>query len=426
MVELKFDFPDGDRLSNENYVAVRIGEAQKISRIGSSRVYKFPKAAVGNRRYGKLDFLKRVGSCTVCLDGEAAQGGNTYHVKIDNAEIDFKAKVVLADSDKPDKPAMLDESVPEKKGHDRPSTGKVAAAKAYLEKHHLEVRISDAMQAVLRERPEDPAAFLAQRLLDNAHLVAGLPKSKQAEVKATEEVKQPAVEELGGPVPQKFPLRPSVGTWYTPLLPAACTETISRERSKTAVEAQQQRTWENEKNEAGKPAAEVTIPSAPPTGNFGIRPSVGTWYMPRTAQAIVNSAPQPPVKAPCEVVASDARGKSNFAKRPSVGTWLAVKPLVSAPPLVAGDSVASAPADIKLKEDLSPPSHKFSCRPSVGTWLVPAPATLAALPVPEKPKVQEVPDTRPSTAPTATILATQTLLGSAFWSSGLSPSVMCL
>merc|ERR1740130_563806 len=45
---------------------------------------------------------------------------------------------------------------------------RIAAAKEYLESHQLEVRLSEAMMAVLRERPEDPAQFIAKRLASTA------------------------------------------------------------------------------------------------------------------------------------------------------------------------------------------------------------------------------------------------------------------
>merc|ERR1719191_333198 len=56
----------------------------------------------------------------------------------------------------------------------------VLAAKEYLEKHNLEMRLSEAMQAVLREKPEDPAAFVAERLAKSAGMVQKLPKVEEA------------------------------------------------------------------------------------------------------------------------------------------------------------------------------------------------------------------------------------------------------
>merc|ERR1712183_461826 len=42
---------------------------------------------------------------------------------------------------------------------------KVGVAKDYISYHNLEARLAEAMQAVLRERPENATEFLAARLL---------------------------------------------------------------------------------------------------------------------------------------------------------------------------------------------------------------------------------------------------------------------
>merc|ERR1711908_66403 len=44
----------------------------------------------------------------------------------------------------------------------------VVAAASYLSAHNLELRLGDAMQALLNEKPEDPVAYLIRRLQKNA------------------------------------------------------------------------------------------------------------------------------------------------------------------------------------------------------------------------------------------------------------------
>merc|ERR1712060_162021 len=75
-----------------------------------------------------------------------------------NVEVNGKG---AADKEKP---------VAEKEGGDEKSNSKSTkskVAKEYLRKHSLELQLSEAMQAVLRSRPDDPVQFLADTLLKN-------------------------------------------------------------------------------------------------------------------------------------------------------------------------------------------------------------------------------------------------------------------
>merc|ERR1712178_275334 len=57
-----------------------------------------------------------------------------------------------------------------RKEQDVKASAKADAAKDYLSHHCLEVRLSEAMAALLRERPENPAEFLSQQLLNSQHI----------------------------------------------------------------------------------------------------------------------------------------------------------------------------------------------------------------------------------------------------------------
>jgi len=115
---------------------------------------------VGNRKYGRVEIFKRVGMGTVCIDPELASSGSH---EVDVAFDGFSLKVNCE--------VQATETAPEK----TPKTKAQALAADYFDRHHLEVRLSDAMQACLKERPDDPAAFIAQQLTSNRKLVAKLP-----------------------------------------------------------------------------------------------------------------------------------------------------------------------------------------------------------------------------------------------------------
>jgi len=166
MVELRLDTADHERFKGKHFVAVRIGEAQKMTKMSSSRSYQFQTAAVVERKYGKVEVYKRVGFCVVAIDGDAAIAANEYRIELGAKEvISFRIAV-----NKQNDGAKPKGDVPTK------TMSADAQLAAYLEKHHLEVRMKDALQAVLRERPEDPGEFLAAKIMQNASLIAQLPK----------------------------------------------------------------------------------------------------------------------------------------------------------------------------------------------------------------------------------------------------------
>jgi len=174
MVELKVE-PIDCNLGSDYYVSVRVGEVQKLSRVSPSRAYKFPASAVGQRKYGKIEIFKKVNSSAVGLttsgNGDDVQEVN---MKLDDDSI-VKFQVSVNAEGKPTAKAPQ-----EKQPAKQEANPKVAAAKSYLEKHNLEMRLSEAMQAVLREKPEDPATFVSEMLAKSAGMVQKLSKTGKA------------------------------------------------------------------------------------------------------------------------------------------------------------------------------------------------------------------------------------------------------
>merc|ERR1719203_653350 len=101
---------------------------------------------------------------------------------------------------------------------------------SYLDKHHLEARLSDAMQAVLREQPDDPAAFLAEQLASNGGIVAKLPKPPKTPKSPAAPILPPAEDE---PKQAKVAADPKVPP--TPMSPLAATK--PKEEAEAAEEA---------------------------------------------------------------------------------------------------------------------------------------------------------------------------------------------
>jgi len=199
MVELTLDPVDWQRYAADHYISVRVGECQKLSKISASRTFKF-SASAASSRYGKVEIFRKVGSTVVCLDPRV--GAPSVEMSIPLEDSAMQLRVGLSSQEGP---AQSQEQAQAAK------QSRYDQAKEYLDKHHLEVRLSEAMQAVLRERPDDPAAFVARRLAENGGIVA-----KPQQATPASPVPSPAPEP-----PKVAPVQPDVQASAPPKAAAA-------------------------------------------------------------------------------------------------------------------------------------------------------------------------------------------------------------
>eukprot|EP00929_Paragymnodinium_shiwhaense_P103796 TRINITY_DN6756_c0_g1_i1.p1 TRINITY_DN6756_c0_g1~~TRINITY_DN6756_c0_g1_i1.p1 ORF type:complete len:581 (+),score=193.27 TRINITY_DN6756_c0_g1_i1:108-1850(+) len=186
MVEVRVDTVDNLSDFKDCFMAVRIGDHQKLSRLKDSRTFKFPTAA-SSHHVGKVELFRRVGHASIDVDPmnnelrlirvDCKQGGmGGLNMSID-VKCDDVTKTGLQKASKKD-------------------SQKASKAKDYLMKHGLEVQLSEAMQSVLKALPENPAEFLANTLLER---VKGrnnlLPPMKQAEELKAKALQKTAEEE---------------------------------------------------------------------------------------------------------------------------------------------------------------------------------------------------------------------------------------
>lgn len=458
MVELRVDPTECVGMPADCYVSVRVGETQKLSKLSASRLYRFPQA--GDRRYGKIEVFRRIGSCSIDVD---PLNDSLREISVSCQEAGFGVlglKVAVThENDQAKRPSEVETA---KKMN---ASGKVKAAKEYLAKHSLEVRLSEAMQAVLRERPDDPAEFMAAKLLGGSPTMSGgvrlppVPRASQEEAgQPMPQARHAAQERLSPalPRPQKRP--PSRPTKLQPLqkaeaLPPPAASQVapppagfqgpfgpfyaSNFRCVTGPTLDRLYT----KFKRGQPAAAAPARRAEAPGNgggFKHLPSVGTWISasgPKVSQGPVSAfaddvplkhlpsaatwikplpkhlraakAVPPPLAPPAPAAA--------FARSPSVGTWLAKRP-----------------CGPKL------PQVKNEKRPSVGTWLVhrlepevkalapPAAAVLAAAPavvVVSSGSMASSPDDF-ELGSLPMLLPPQAVCGSAFASMGVSAGML--
>jgi len=346
MVEVKFDAVSKMDLS-DCYVAVRIGEVQKLARLPASKALSFPKA--GDRHFGKVEVYRRIGGCGVDFDPMKA---GDRQVSMDcGAAGDLRLNIAVEGTKGPEAATDAD---PTAAGGAREK-----AAKEYLRKHSVELQLSEAMQCLLKEKPDDPIDFLVSKLLGNQGV--GLPAKKasgKAGERARERSRRPAkletIKEKASPVELtslELPSAPTAAEQHEELGKQAFGRYHEEHFSSACADAALGRLY------AKFPSARESTPPHLPKAEaaFALRPSVGTWLAPRP----------PAVRAPAASKASgpEASGGARFALLPSVGTWLSSR---------VSKAAAPAPAD-----PASPPSS-FALKPSVGTWLAPRPAMAAS------------------------------------------------
>lgn len=159
MVELKLEALDFDGSSNDTYIAVRVGESQKLSRLSALRNFKFPQSAVADRKWGKVDIFRKVGSASIGIRNDPDMMVQDLAVPCEgknmNLRVTLQSAAAAPVADIPSGKELASKAVVEAKG--------------YLVQHNLEMLLSDAMQAVLREKPANPSQFLAERLAGSAN-----------------------------------------------------------------------------------------------------------------------------------------------------------------------------------------------------------------------------------------------------------------
>eukprot|EP00928_Gymnodinium_smaydae_P046551 TRINITY_DN31011_c0_g1_i1.p1 TRINITY_DN31011_c0_g1~~TRINITY_DN31011_c0_g1_i1.p1 ORF type:complete len:651 (+),score=167.62 TRINITY_DN31011_c0_g1_i1:92-1954(+) len=183
------------------FVALRVADSQKQSRLADSRTFHFSSAREGDERYayGRIELFRRIGTATVplvqSLEGDVQ---DTHEVRCSDPELkQLSLRVTAAGAGKAE-PAQ---PTARGKGSD--------GAKKYLEEHRLEEAIAMAMRDVLKLRPDSPHKMLAERLLSIAGEDAKpapapapapppVPKDTPPKEEAPEE---PAAEESAPPAP---------------------------------------------------------------------------------------------------------------------------------------------------------------------------------------------------------------------------------
>eukprot|EP00929_Paragymnodinium_shiwhaense_P108234 TRINITY_DN74559_c0_g1_i1.p1 TRINITY_DN74559_c0_g1~~TRINITY_DN74559_c0_g1_i1.p1 ORF type:complete len:201 (-),score=47.80 TRINITY_DN74559_c0_g1_i1:180-782(-) len=174
MVEFKVEALDelDESQLGDCYVAVRVGDQQKLSRLSTSRVYRFPDAKEDTRTC-KVEVFRRLGTCKVDADPRNQSVRTTVMDTIDPQLGRLQLRLGPEESKNG---ALSEATTTAAQGQgssmassQKPSDGKGKPAKAmatqdYIKRHGIEAALAEAMQQVLKERPENATEALALKL----------------------------------------------------------------------------------------------------------------------------------------------------------------------------------------------------------------------------------------------------------------------
>eukprot|EP00927_Polykrikos_kofoidii_P009077 TRINITY_DN13766_c1_g2_i3.p1 TRINITY_DN13766_c1_g2~~TRINITY_DN13766_c1_g2_i3.p1 ORF type:complete len:313 (+),score=68.63 TRINITY_DN13766_c1_g2_i3:63-1001(+) len=231
MVELCVDLNDCHTANEDIFVSVRVGEFQKLTRLSQTRTYHFPNAT---RRMGKIEIYKRVGCSSFDCNPSFHEKRNVNVQSNDGSVgcLGFKVGVSSAKHEQDTASA-------------KPPSVKATVAKEYVTRHGIEAQLADAMQALLRELPDNPSEFLAHKLMEFSRC---------------------------GSI-----VLPPAG--FTKKAPQAACARSARSRS-----TNQQKVWHMNPSVSTWLARPIRLNKMPAFKSFRYRPSVGSWLESADAQ----------------------------------------------------------------------------------------------------------------------------------------------
>eukprot|EP00927_Polykrikos_kofoidii_P002693 TRINITY_DN11074_c0_g1_i2.p1 TRINITY_DN11074_c0_g1~~TRINITY_DN11074_c0_g1_i2.p1 ORF type:complete len:518 (+),score=89.26 TRINITY_DN11074_c0_g1_i2:80-1633(+) len=403
-MELKLESISQLNLPVECFLSVRIGDTQKLSRVADGRVFRFPNNRAGKeaRRYGRVEVFQRIGACSLDVD-PANKGSRDVKISCSEAGFGILGLTVGVEDLEPEPKPRVEDPVLDK------AQSKVKAAKQYLNKHGIEVQLSQAMQALLKEKPDQPAEFIAMRLLGSngggttrLPPLGGAPQPSEKPAWTTPGVEpqsrrleplssQALPRNLSCPATKPAAMTPFGASYYSRFFHSMPCRDMTQIHFKFAS---------FRATECGERAAYRLAPHLPlSTGALAdlydkfpskwsqvqsakppawkVKPSVGTWLQNRCVQPCTSSASAQQVQL--------AKPPS-WKVKPSVGTWIQNRRVQPSTPSGSAQQVRRSttlpftrkpsvctwlgrPASTMLSREPAQTSYQF--RASVGTWLSP-------------------------------------------------------
>eukprot|EP00929_Paragymnodinium_shiwhaense_P037244 TRINITY_DN1987_c0_g2_i1.p1 TRINITY_DN1987_c0_g2~~TRINITY_DN1987_c0_g2_i1.p1 ORF type:complete len:2122 (-),score=771.88 TRINITY_DN1987_c0_g2_i1:341-6706(-) len=167
-MEVSVELPQS-KLAENCYVAVRVGDTQKVQhyRADAVKPLNFPAA----KRFCKVTLLKQIGSCDLCIDPEEAQKLECQVASPDPELAGMKLKW-----------SSTPNTMPGGKVVKKDEEGSAALQK-YLQTHNVEAMLACAVRELLRQQPLDARQFLIDYIKTGA-----APPPVKAELEPTNRV----------------------------------------------------------------------------------------------------------------------------------------------------------------------------------------------------------------------------------------------
>lgn len=156
-MEIKLDAAGEGSPPSDVFISMRVGDVQKQARFGGSKTFRFANIPNDRAGFGRVEVFKRVGHMTVSLSQKA--GCMDIEVPCTG---DLKSLSLRLGINGAPKLEAEEGSVNVEKSRQK---ARIFAAQQYLELHHLEEQLAEAMREVICNRPEHPYKFLSEYML---------------------------------------------------------------------------------------------------------------------------------------------------------------------------------------------------------------------------------------------------------------------
>jgi len=176
-MELKVEAVEGFSLPNNCFIGVRVGDVLKQGRYEPHRCYHFPQ--LERRRNAKVDIYQHVGTCIVAVDPDTKSSHEVAVTSMDPSLPGSRIRVNVE--------AKMEDG---KANREERAKALKVQARDYLTKHNIEVRLSEAVKALLKEQPADPTSFLCTHLRGAEAEAAKEPLSAPAPAEPQEPVEE--------------------------------------------------------------------------------------------------------------------------------------------------------------------------------------------------------------------------------------------
>lgn len=176
-MELKVEAVEGFSLPNNCFIGVRVGDVLKQGRYEPHRCYHFPQ--LERRRNAKVDIYQHVGTCIVAVDPDTRSSHEVAVTSMDPSLPGSRIRVNVE--------AKMEDG---KANREERAKALKVQARDYLTKHNIEVRLSEAVKALLKEQPADPTSFFCTHLRGAEAEAAKEPPSAPAPAEPQEPVEE--------------------------------------------------------------------------------------------------------------------------------------------------------------------------------------------------------------------------------------------